>query len=56
VGDDLELIRSGQPWQFLSPWPDRDDCEAELRLTEITLHELLDMKLLMHQGENVIST
>jgi hypothetical protein len=56
VGDDLELIRSGRPWRFLSPWPDRDDCEAELRSTETTLHELLDTKLLMHQGENVIST
>jgi hypothetical protein len=56
VGDDLELIRSGRPWRFLSPWPDRDDCEAELRSTETTLHELLDTKLLMHQGENVTST
>ncbi|EAL87817.1 hypothetical protein KXW29_005670 [Aspergillus fumigatus] len=47
VGDDLELIRSGRPWRFLSPWPDRDDCEAELRATEMTLHELLDTEQLI---------
>ncbi|KAH2269124.1 hypothetical protein KXW02_002306 [Aspergillus fumigatus] len=49
VGDDLELICSGRPWRFLSPWPDREDCEAELRSTETALRELLDTKLLMRQ-------
>lgn len=53
VGDDLELICSGRPWRFLSPWPDREDCEAELRSTETALRELLDTKLLMRQGGNV---
>jgi hypothetical protein len=53
VGDDLELIRSGRPWRFLSPWPDRDDCEAELRSTEMALHELLDTKQLIREGEDV---
>ncbi|KAJ5155701.1 hypothetical protein N7492_008504 [Penicillium capsulatum] len=28
---DLELLRSGRPWRFLSPWPDKDDCEKELQ-------------------------
>jgi hypothetical protein len=50
LGDDLNLIRSGRPWQFLVPWPDREDCEKELKLTETALRELLDTKLLIHQG------
>jgi hypothetical protein len=50
LGDDLNLIRSGRPWQFLVPWPDREDCEKELKSTETALRELLDTKLLIHQG------
>lgn len=25
--EDLELLRSGRPWRFLSPWPDWNDCK-----------------------------
>jgi hypothetical protein len=32
---------------------DRHDCEAELRLTEMALHELLDTKQLIREGEGV---
>ncbi|GFF60853.1 conserved hypothetical protein, partial [Aspergillus udagawae] len=52
LGDDLDLIRSGRPWQFLVPWPDREDCEKELKSTETALRELLDTKLLIHQALN----
>jgi hypothetical protein len=48
--DDLDLIRSGRPWQFLAPWPDREDCKMEIKSTETTLREFLDAKLLIHQG------
>ncbi|KAI9923409.1 hypothetical protein AWENTII_003141 [Aspergillus wentii] len=43
--DDFNLIRSGRPWRFLSPWPDSDDCEKELRSVESALQELNDTKL-----------
>ncbi|KAI9923500.1 hypothetical protein MW887_008612 [Aspergillus wentii] len=43
--DDLNLVRSGRPWRFLSPWPDSDDCEKELRSVESALWELNDTKL-----------
>lgn len=45
--DDLELVRSGRPWRFLSPWPDQDDCEKELRSTEVALRELVDTRQIM---------
>ncbi|OGE46671.1 hypothetical protein PENARI_c143G07010 [Penicillium arizonense] len=37
---DLKLLRSGRPWRFLSPWPDRDDCTKELQSSETALQEL----------------
>ena len=47
--DDLELIRSGRPWRFLSPWPDQDDCKKELQSTEMTLQELVDTRQIMNK-------
>ncbi|KAJ5575597.1 hypothetical protein N7535_002523 [Penicillium sp. DV-2018c] len=41
---DLELLRSGRPWRFLSPWPDRDDCTKELHSTETALQELVNSR------------
>ncbi|KAJ6000935.1 hypothetical protein N7481_001344 [Penicillium waksmanii] len=41
---DLELLRSGRPWRFLSPWPDRNDYKKELQSCEVTLHELDDTR------------
>ncbi|KAJ5300092.1 hypothetical protein N7508_007335 [Penicillium antarcticum] len=43
-GDDLKLLRSGRPWRFLSPWPDRDDCAKELQSSETALQELTDVR------------
>lgn len=48
--DDLELVRSGRPWRFLSPWPDQDDCKRELQSTEVVLRELVDTKQIMNKG------
>jgi hypothetical protein len=35
--EDYLLINSGRPWRFLSPWPDRKDCELELGVTNTSL-------------------
>lgn len=48
--DDLELLRSGRPWRFLSPWPDQDDCKKELQSTEMALQELVDTRQIMKKG------
>ena len=48
--DDLELVRSGRPWRFLSPWPDQDDCKKELQSTEIVLRELVDTRQIVNKG------
>ncbi|PYH75441.1 hypothetical protein BO82DRAFT_396850 [Aspergillus uvarum CBS 121591] len=42
--DDLDLIKSGRPWRFLSPWPGKDDCQRELRAIHVTREELRDTK------------
>jgi hypothetical protein len=42
--DDFELIYSGRPWRFLSPWPGADDCQAELQAIETSLEELFSLK------------
>lgn len=52
--DDLELLRSGRPWKFLSPWPDKDDCKKELQCNEMALRELSDTRQIMHEGEHSI--
>lgn len=49
--DDFELVRSGRPWQFLCPWPDKDDCKSELQSTEIALQELFDTRQMTEKGE-----
>jgi hypothetical protein len=48
---DLELLRSGKPWRFLCPWPDRDDCAKELRSSELALEELIGARQVFHEGE-----
>ncbi|KAF3011296.1 hypothetical protein E8E15_002738 [Penicillium rubens] len=40
--DDLKLLRSGRPWRFLFPWPDKDDCQKELQSNDTVLQELVD--------------
>ncbi|KAJ5751473.1 uncharacterized protein N7511_008438 [Penicillium nucicola] len=42
--DDLKLLRSGRPWRFLSPWPDRSDCTKELQSSETALKELVNTR------------
>lgn len=49
--DDLELLRSGAPWRFLNPWPDKGDCTKELRSSEMTLQEIKETRQVLHQGK-----
>lgn len=48
--EDLKLLRSGRPWRFLSPWPDKDDCKKELQSSEMSLQELIDTRRTMDEG------
>jgi hypothetical protein len=48
--DDLELLRSGAPWRFLNPWPDKGDCTKELQSSEMTLQEINETRQMLHQG------
>ncbi|KAL7649062.1 hypothetical protein ACMYSQ_012506 [Aspergillus niger] len=41
---DHQLIRSGRPWRFLSPWPGSDDCQKELEAIKKTREELSNMR------------
>jgi hypothetical protein len=52
---DLELLSSGRPWRFLHPWPDKGDCEKELRSIEMALQELNNTWQVMHEGGNPIA-
>lgn len=47
---DLRLLRSGRPWRFLSPWPDRDDCTTKLQSSEGALEKLVDARQIIDQG------
>ncbi|KAI3093931.1 hypothetical protein CBS147333_10054 [Penicillium roqueforti] len=42
--NDLKLLRSGRPWRFLFPWPDKDDCKKELQSNDTVLQELVDAR------------
>ncbi|KAJ5337343.1 Winged helix-turn-helix transcription repressor DNA-binding [Penicillium brevicompactum] len=42
--NDLKLLRSGRPWRFLFPWPDKDDCMKELQSNDTVLQELVDAR------------
>ncbi|KAJ5559415.1 hypothetical protein N7513_001814 [Penicillium frequentans] len=53
--NDLELLRSGRPWRFLCPWPDRNDCKKELLSSELVLQELTDIRKTMHEVLEQIS-
>ncbi|CAG8221704.1 unnamed protein product [Penicillium nalgiovense] len=39
--NDLKLLRSGRPWRFLFPWPDKNDCQKELQSNDTLLQELV---------------
>ena len=47
---DLKLLRSGRPWRFLSPWPDRDDCAKELQSSATALQELSNARKVIDEG------
>ena len=49
--DDFNLLRSGRPWRFLSPWPDRDDCTKELHSCETALQELSNARKVINESE-----
>jgi hypothetical protein len=51
--DDFELIRSGRPWRFLCPWPDKDDCKSEIQSTELALRELINTRQMINKGEHL---
>ncbi|CAG8217668.1 unnamed protein product [Penicillium salamii] len=48
---DLKLLRSGRPWRFLFPWPDKDDCKKELQSNDTVLQELVDARKAIGEGE-----
>ena len=47
---DFQLLCSGRPWRFLTPWPGEGDREKELRWTAMALQELDDTQKMMQQG------
>ncbi|KAJ6145043.1 hypothetical protein N7470_008938 [Penicillium chermesinum] len=53
---DLGLLSSGRPWRFLYPWPDKDDCEKELRSIETALQELNNTRQTIHEGERPMAS
>ncbi|KAL7649219.1 hypothetical protein ACMYSQ_012330 [Aspergillus niger] len=48
---DHQLIRSGRPWRFLSPWPGSDDCRKELEAIKKTREELSNMRDKLGRGQ-----
>jgi hypothetical protein len=50
---DLKLLRSGRPWRFLFPWPDKDDCKKELQSNDTVLQELVDARKTIGEGESL---
>lgn len=51
--DDLGLLSSGRPWRFLNPWPDKGDCEKELRSSGMALQELNNTRQIIHEGRHL---
>lgn len=51
--NDLRLLRSGRPWRFLFPWPDKDDCQKELQSNDTVLQELVDARRVISEGESL---
>ena len=47
LGDDLESLRTGRAWRFLSPWADQNDYTKELQSIEMTLRGLVDTRQVM---------
>ncbi|CAG7947987.1 unnamed protein product [Penicillium salamii] len=54
-GEDFKLLRSGRPWRFLYPWPDKDDCAKELQSTKTAIQELLDARKMINEVLGQIS-
>ncbi|OQE65470.1 hypothetical protein PENNAL_c0205G02379 [Penicillium nalgiovense] len=52
---DLKLLRSGRPWRFLFPWPDKDDCKKELQSNDTVLQELVDARKTIGEVVELIS-
>jgi hypothetical protein len=48
--NDLKLLRSGRPWRFLFPWPDKDDCQKELQSNDTLLQELVGARRVISEG------
>ncbi|OQE68393.1 hypothetical protein PENNAL_c0154G07346 [Penicillium nalgiovense] len=53
--NDLRLLRSGRPWRFLFPWPDKDDCQKELQSNDTVLQELVDARRVISEVLEQIS-
>ncbi|GFF61703.1 hypothetical protein IFM51744_10769 [Aspergillus udagawae] len=54
--DDSELLCSGRPWGFLSPWPDPGDIEKELQVVEETLTDVQKIKDMVNKVTSEAST
>ncbi|CAG8029005.1 unnamed protein product [Penicillium nalgiovense] len=52
---DLKLLRSGRPWRFLFPWPDKDDCQKELQSNDAVLQEFVDARRVISEVLEQIS-
>jgi hypothetical protein len=48
--DDFELLCSGRPWKFLSPWPYPGDIVKELQIVEETLADVQKIKDMANKG------
>ncbi|KAH3464011.1 hypothetical protein KXV78_000411 [Aspergillus fumigatus] len=54
--DDRELLCSGRPWAFLSPWPYPGDIEKELQVVEETLADVQKIKEMVNKVIGEAST
>jgi hypothetical protein len=52
ASEDQDLILSGRPWRFLSPWPGNDDCDLEWRALQATQEELTCIYRIAGQGRS----
>jgi hypothetical protein len=48
--EDLKLLASRRPWQFLNPWPDERDYQRELALVIKDMDGLRMVKGMLRKG------
>lgn len=52
ASQDQDLIRSGRPWRFLSPWPGNEDCSQEWQTLQVAQEELACINRIAYQGRS----